>query len=140
MPELQSANHKDTRSMRMIRYYLPAMGWVILILFLCTLPGKAVPTVGFLDMLHIDKVAHFFLFGGMVLLLAYGYFRQKGSISTRMLALIVLSVTGYGLAIEFIQKYLIPNRSFDLWDLAADAAGAIAGALIFRFIGRRFLQ
>lgn len=126
--------------MRMIRYYLPALGWIILILFLCTLPGKAIPHTGFLDMVHIDKVAHFFLFGGMVLLLAYGYHRHHGHIGAGMLSLIVLCVTAYGLAIEFIQKYLVANRSFDMWDLAADAAGAIAGALIFRFIGKRFIK
>lgn len=124
----------------MIRYYLPAAGWIILILFLCTLPGKAVPQVGFLDFLHVDKVAHFFLFGGMVLLLAFGYYRHHGYIRAGMLTLIVMCVTAYGLAIEFIQKYLVANRSFDMWDLAADAAGAVAGALIFRYIGKRFLK
>ncbi|WP_341841845.1 VanZ family protein [Chitinophaga caseinilytica] len=126
--------------MRMVRYYLPAMGWIILILFLCTLPGKAIPTSGFLEMLHFDKVVHFFLFGGMVLLLAYGYYRHHGRIGAGMLTLIVTCVSAYGLAIEFIQKYLVANRSFDLWDFAADTAGAIAGALIFRFVGMRFLK
>lgn len=126
--------------MRMIRYYLPAMGWIVLILFLCTMPGSEIPKISWLDKLHFDKVVHFVLFGGTVILLAYGYFKQKGHISNRGLLGIVVVVTLYGLAIEYIQKYLVVNRSFDMMDVLADGAGAIMGALIFRLIGKRFLK
>ncbi|MGN6508534.1 MAG: VanZ family protein [Chitinophaga sp.] len=126
--------------MRMVRYYLPALGWIILILFLCTLPGSAIPKASIFDMLHIDKVVHFVLFGSTVVLLAYGYYRQKGIVSKRALFLLVLAATLYGLAIEFIQKYMVVNRSFDLYDLLADGVGAGAGALVFWWIGRRFLK
>lgn len=126
--------------MRMIRYYLPALGWIILILFLCTMPASAVPQSGFLDLLHMDKIVHFFLFGGTVLLLAYGYYRQKGRISTLALLCLALVVSLYGLGIEFIQKYFTANRSFEMWDVVADAAGALCGALIFGLVGKRFLK
>lgn len=126
--------------MRTILYYLPAMGWVVLILFLCTMPGSTIPKISILDKLHIDKVVHFILFGGTVLLLAYGYFKQNGSLSGLGLLSIVIVVTLYGLAIEYIQKYLVVNRSFDMMDVLADGAGAAAGALIFRWIGKRFLK
>lgn len=126
--------------MRMIRYYLPALGWIILILFLCTMPASAVPQSGFLDLLHMDKIVHFFLFGGTVLLLAYGYYRQKGRISTLALLCLALVVSLYGLGIEFIQKYFTANRSFEMWDVVADAAGALCGALIFGLVGKRFLN
>lgn len=124
----------------MIRYYLPALGWIILILFLCTMPASAVPQSGFLDLLHMDKIVHFFLFGGTVLLLAYGYYRQKGRISTLALLCLALVVSLYGLGIEFIQKYFTANRSFEMWDVVADAAGALCGALIFGLVGKRFLK
>lgn len=126
--------------MRMIRYYLPALGWIILILFLCTMPVPAVPKTSFFDLMHLDKIVHFFLFGGTVLLLAYGYYRQKGRIGNLTLFFLALFVTMYGLAIEFIQRYFTANRSFEIWDVVADGAGALAGALIFGLIGRRFLK
>lgn len=126
--------------MRMIRYYLPALGWIILILFLCTMPASAVPKSGLFDLLHMDKIVHFFLFGGTVLLLAYGYYRQKGRISTLALLCLALVVSLYGLGIEFIQKYFTANRSFEMWDVVADAAGALCGALIFGLVGKRFLN
>jgi VanZ family protein len=124
----------------MIRYYLPAMGWIVLILFLCTMPGSSLPKISLLDKLHVDKVVHFFLFGGTVILLAYGYYKQNGRLSGLGLFSIAFVVTLYGLAIEFIQKYLIPNRSFELMDVLADGAGALMGALIFRWIGKKFLK
>lgn len=124
----------------MIRYYLPALGWIILILFLCTMPVPAVPKTSFFDLMHLDKIVHFFLFGGTVLLLAYGYYRQKGRIGNLTLFFLALFVTMYGLAIEFIQRYFTANRSFEIWDVVADGAGALAGALIFGLIGRRFLK
>lgn len=124
----------------MIRYYLPALGWIILILFLCTMPASSIPKTTLFDRLHMDKIVHFFLFGGTVLLLAYGYYRQKGRIGNLTLFFLALFVTMYGLAIEFIQRYFTANRSFEMWDVVADGAGALGGALIFGLIGRRFLK
>lgn len=119
---------------------MPALGWIVLILFLCTMPGSSLPKSSMFDMLHMDKIVHFILFGGTVLLLAFGYFKQKGGISALMLFILALLVTLYGLSIEFIQKYFTANRSFEIWDVAADGAGALAGALIFGLIGKRFLK
>lgn len=137
---MNESNPDNKLSMRMIRYYLPAMGWIILILFLCTLPGSAIPGMSVFDKLHVDKIVHFVLFGGTVLLLAYGYYKQKGAISGLALFSLVVVVTLYGLAIEFIQKYLVANRSFDMYDLLADGLGAVAGALVFLWVGKRFLK
>lgn len=36
----------------------------------------------------------------------------------------------YGIAMELVQKYFIPLRSFDLGDITADAIGCIAGYFI----------
>ena len=126
--------------MRTILYYLPAMGWIVLILFLCTMPGSSIPKISILDKLHIDKVVHFVLFGGTVILLAYGYYKQNNGLSNLGLSGIVIVVTLYGLAIEYIQKYLVTNRSFDMMDVLADGTGAAMGALIFRWVGKRFLK
>jgi len=38
----------------------------------------------------------------------------------------------YGLAIEVVQHYFIPGRSFELTDLLADAIGSCMGAAIWR--------
>ncbi|MCK7558925.1 hypothetical protein MKQ70_29675 [Chitinophaga sedimenti] len=91
--------------MRTIRFYLPAVVWIALILFLCALPGEDIPQASLFDQLHVDKIVHFGLFGGIVLWLSIGYYRQKGHISNGMLILIALLASAYGLAIEYMQKY-----------------------------------
>lgn len=124
----------------MLRYYVPAAAWIVLILFLCTLPGSELPSISLFDKLHMDKIVHFFLFGGTVILLAYGIYRQRGRANISVLVTITVIAILYGLAIEFIQKYMVANRSFELMDVVADAVGAITGALIFRLVGRRYLH
>lgn len=127
-------------AMRTMRYYLPAIIWILLVLYLCTLPGKDIPRISFFDKLPIDKLVHFAMFGCTVLLLCIGYYRQKKHISRLTLFLITLFAAFYGLAIEFIQKYFTVSRSFDMNDVAADTLGAIAGVWAFKLIRRWWLR
>ena len=43
----------------------------------------------------------------------------------------------YGIMIEYIQRYFIPNRSFDVGDIIADGVGSLAG-VIFSF--KRYIK
>ncbi len=45
---------------------------------------------------------------------------------------IALAVWGFGIAMEFVQKYLVVNRSFDEVDILFDGIGSAAGLLISR--------
>lgn len=126
--------------MKLLRYYTPAILWIILILILCTLPGKDIPSNSFLDKIHFDKFVHFGLFGGIVLFLSLGIYWQKKYISTGTLWLLVLIAAGYGLAIEFIQKYWAIGRSFDMYDVMADTLGAIAGVWVFKIVIHLFFN
>ncbi|MES1218090.1 MAG: VanZ family protein, partial [Bacteroidota bacterium] len=36
----------------------------------------------------------------------------------------------YGVIMEYVQKYFIPNRSFDIGDILADTIGSIAGLVV----------
>ncbi|MFY0252754.1 VanZ family protein [Chitinophaga sp. 30R24] len=126
--------------MKAIRYYIPAILWIILILVLCTMPGKDIPSNSFLEQVHFDKVVHFGLFGGIVLLLSLGIFWQKKYISPLTLTLLIIVAASYGLAIEFIQKYWAVDRSFDLYDALADTLGAIAGVWAFKLIRYYFFS
>ncbi|WP_350340086.1 hypothetical protein [Paraflavitalea speifideaquila] len=46
--------------------------------------------------------------------------------------------TGLGIVLEYVQFYFIPQRSFDRFDIVADASGALAAMLylLFRYPGR----
>lgn len=125
--------------MKHFRYYIPAILWILLILFLCTLPGKDIPSSSFLDKIHFDKFVHFGLFGGIVLLLSLAIYWQKKFISPLTLVILVIMTAAYGLAIEYIQKYWVIGRSFDMFDVLADTLGAIAGVWVFHIVRRWFL-
>lgn len=120
--------------MRIIRYYLPAIIWILLVLYVCTIPGEKVPSSPFFEKIHMDKIVHFGLFGCTVLLLCIGVYRQKKAISRANLVLIAIAASFYGLAIEYIQKYIAVHRSFDMSDVAADTLGAIGGVVAFNLI------
>jgi glycopeptide antibiotics resistance protein len=124
--------------MKILRYYLPAIIWIVLIMVLCTLPGKDIPSNSFFEFVHFDKIVHFGLFGGIVLFLALGIYWQKKHISPLTLLILVICAASYGLAIEFIQKYWAIGRSFDIYDVMADTLGAIAGVWVFKLARHLF--
>lgn len=127
-------------ALRIIRCYLPAILWIALVMYLCTIPGNKIPNSPFFEKVHMDKIVHLGLFGCTVLLLCLGYYWQKGHVATSILVSIVVFAALYGLAIEFIQKYFAVQRSFDLTDFAADTIGAILGVIAFRLIKRWWLR
>ncbi|TWF45016.1 VanZ like protein [Chitinophaga polysaccharea] len=126
--------------MKLLKYYLPATIWIILILIICTLPGKDIPTNSFFEKVHFDKIVHFGLFGGVVLFLSLGIYQQKRYISPVTLITLVIIAATYGLAIEFIQKYWAIGRSFDIYDIVADTLGAIAGIWVFKIVRHLFFS
>jgi VanZ family protein len=73
-----------------------------------------------------DKLLHFlayFILGAM----AGGAFRKRGRVKWAILGLILV-----GVAIELLQAYV--GRETSLLDGVANGAGAIAGALLARFV------
>lgn len=54
-------------------------------------------------------------------------FKKKVLQHTWTLPLIAALALGYGIAMEYVQKYCVANRSFDVTDIAADGIGCIIG-------------
>lgn len=115
------------------RYFLPATGWIILCTVLLTLPQSAFPGKSWLTYIPwLDKWVHLGLFSIMAVLLCWGYFKTRnltGALKKTFIGIGVLCLL-YGIAMEFVQKYWVPNRSFDPGDVIADGAGAAAGVLL----------
>jgi VanZ family protein len=78
-----------------------------------------------------DKWVHIGMFCIMAVLLCWGIYKKKQSpekLKYNFVAMGALCLI-YGIAMEFVQRYLIPNRSFDMGDIIADGLGAAAGVL-----------
>ncbi len=96
-------------------------------IFLLThLPSSAIPRL-----LWSDKVYHAGAFAGLSFLLCWALPTRLGSNARlRQMLLAALIAIAYGSIDEFTQKF-IPGRSCDIWDLAADAVGALIGVTCY---------
>jgi len=107
----------------------PALGWFILTTTLLCLPGSAFPKEHWFDKIWLDKWVHVGLFAVMVFLSCGAISRRmkKKTLAFRQIAFYFFL---YGIVMEFIQKYFIPNRSFDIGDIVADGIGCIVGLFL----------
>ena len=109
-------------------YFLPGIAWFFVVGILTLMPASDVPQVSWMDNIpNFDKLVHAGLFGGLAFLFALPLLkshlseRQKINYSLK----ISLAAIVWGITIEFLQKFYVPSRDFDLLDWAADAVGVI---------------
>jgi VanZ family protein len=97
-------------------------------MILVCLPGDDLPTThAWMDMTFLDKWVHAIMFAVLTFLFLLPVadstmFRQQ---KRHYIIRICLSVCILGITTEFIQKFYIPTREFDLLDWAADSAGVL---------------
>jgi VanZ family protein len=112
---------------------IPAIGWFIISVILLTLPGTAFPQEDWLDKIWFDKWVHIGMFSIMVALWCIGWRYLKKNVPAGKFKPIFIRIgmicLGYGIAMEFVQHYFIPYRSFDVGDIIADVVGCAAGAV-----------
>jgi VanZ like family len=112
-----------------LRKYLytkwPAIIWSVIIFLLLVMPPININREKPLEFSGLDKTIHFLLFGIMVWL--WGYYQKTISSArknlTLQLFLTAIVVSVYGIVMEYVQDWV--GRDFDVWDMVADAAGAI---------------
>ncbi len=105
----------------------------IIILVLTGLPGSCFPRVK--PVVGIDKVVHLLMYATFAFLCLWGYRKQFISngieYQKRALLLAVVISIAYGGLTEIMQEYLVPKRTGDWVDFAADAIGTLVGVGIF---------
>lgn len=119
--------------------FVPPLCWLIISTFLLTIPGNAFPKENWLDKIWLDKWVHIGLFAIMVTLWCWAMLKIY-SVGTRLRTIFIwigLASLIYGIGMEFVQKYFITNRSFDVGDIVADAVGCVLGGFFSR---KRFIK
>lgn len=104
-----------------------AIAWLLLMCILFVIPGSALPEQNWFADIQLDKWVHIGLFSVLVFLWASAFDLGLPSNSWIVIAIAIL----YGIAVEFVQKTWIPNRSFDLYDVVADAIGSVVGLIVW---------
>ncbi|OJW02973.1 MAG: hypothetical protein BGO52_01300 [Sphingobacteriales bacterium 44-61] len=79
----------------------------------------------------LDKWIHVFLFGVMAFLACWAIFKinKKNTRQRSYFIIAGLLCIAYGVIMEYVQKYYVPNRSFDAGDIIADAVGSVLGTV-----------
>ena len=116
------------------RRFLPGIAWFFIIIILTCMPGSDLPKIGWLNKIQFDKLVHLGLFGILVFLFSFPFFKSNLSLTKKLSRFLLIAIIAsiLGLAIEFIQKYFVAGRSFDLLDWAADSIGALISFLFCR--------
>jgi hypothetical protein len=113
-------------------FFLAGVAAFILSLILLTLPGSDLPSEEWFDKIWLDKWIHIGMFSGLTWLWCRYMHLLKSNDALysfrRAFITIGLIFLGYGITMEFVQKYLIPLRSFDVMDILADSIGCALGA------------
>ena len=105
--------------------------WFLLVTSLLCIPGTRLPKITWEDKVWLDKWVHIFLFMILVILWSKAYSHKKNTDRDGRKIFLEIMIVGcfYGIAMEFVQKYFIPFRSFDVGDIIADAIGCVVGYL-----------
>jgi VanZ family protein len=119
--------------------FIPALTWFIIANILFLIPGDDLPSSGFLEKIHFDKWVHIGLFAGLTFLTALPFI-QSQQCSKKLLTKIIIAFIIYGVFIEFLQKYIAYDRSFDVTDMIADAVGCVMGFYISRWLIQRLTK
>ncbi len=106
--------------------YLPAVLWSAFIFFLCFIPGSTLPKEDWLDKIYFDKTVHVILYLILFLLIIHAFKQQP--VKPFHLVIAASLCLAQGIIIECVQgTSLIQGRSLDLWDIAANGLGVLAG-------------
>jgi VanZ family protein len=112
-----------------LKYNWPSILWAGVILLLCLMPGKDLPSI---SLWEFDKIGHFCVYVLLALLMYYGWKKQNvyRFFHQHMLLKILIITSAYGFAVEIMQDLFTADRHFDLLDALANSIGAVTGSLI----------
>lgn len=110
-----------------VKRFIPGIAWFFLILVLICLPGSEFPTVAtWLNDIYFDKWVHTGLFAVLTFLFIYALTRLNLTKTVKKSWAIKIAIAAWlwALTTELIQRF-IPERSFDMFDWAADSLGIL---------------
>lgn len=108
------------------------------IFYLSSQSDLPTPPVPWFDWPGADKLEHLLVFGGLAAVFAFGLHRSNDVLRPAFaLGLPIAFTTLYGLTDE-IHQLFVPHRTFDLFDLLADAIGATIATGAVSLLAARF--
>lgn len=109
-----------------LRYWLPVVAYILLLLFLSSRPSDQIPS----PFPYSDKVGHFFMYFAFSIVLSRWLFSAWKIPLNRCRVLALILCSAYGVWDELFQS-LTPSRDVSALDWAFDVFGASMGAYAF---------
>lgn len=118
-----------------MKFYIPALLWIIIITYLSAFPGPQIDLS--FNLLAPDKASHFAAYGLLSVLIGWGFFKRqednkKKALPVKTFIVIVLFGSFYGVLMELMQYLFLPNRYFEYGDMLANLLGSFLGLLLIR--------
>ncbi len=116
--------------------FWPSISWMVFTFIICLADGNNFPKNDWLHIFHIDKLGHFIIYFIQFLLFAKGslFYANRIEVPARIVEGYLLICGFSGAIIEYLQSNISLNRSFDLWDMAANVVGAIFASFVYERI------
>lgn len=109
--------------------------WAIIILGLCGMPGRFVPSTSWFELLSFDKWVHASIF---FILCGLGFLTQiKYNYPTYLVFIITALAILYGGVIEWMQANWFSERSADWYDFYANTFGCLTALSLYKVLYRR---
>ncbi len=124
---------------KLFRSFWPAVIVTLVATVAFVIPGKELPTKDWFHDIYLDKWVHVGLFAALVIVWCLPFvYRSVDPIKTKTLSWrIALIFLVYGIVIEIIQGNFIPNRTFGVDDILADAIGCLIGFWFVRYVVKK---
>lgn len=111
-----------------------AIGWTVLIAFLCLVRFNDLPSFGISG---LDKYVHFTFHFVFTLLWGIYFWLKLDKIEMKKTMLLVLISLLYGIIIEISQELFTTTRHADVLDVLANFTGAVTAVALFFFLKRK---
>lgn len=109
--------------------------YTVVVTYALLTPISDVPPV---NIPHFDKYLHVIIHWGLSFIwLTYLFLGDQSHFSSKYVVLALISCFFYGIIVEAFQHWFTETRTFDFFDIVANAAGEFLGLLSFSVVRKK---
>ena len=121
-----------------IRSFWKTIVCLLVISLLSFLPLKSSDNTPFINIPHLDKLAHFIMYAILSAFLLQGISLFRNQLNPFINILYTAGIVIiYGVFIEYIQMTYVSYREGDLLDILFNSAGCLCGIVLYRILPAR---
>jgi len=122
-----------------VKKSIPFVFWTLVIFTLCSVPGKSIPKVNWLEFVSFDKFVHasMFFVEELFLIRVLINFPENSFWHKNYKSVSTLFCIIYGGSLEIMQYTIFLERSGDVLDFIANSTGVITGLFLYKPLAKK---